>query len=104
MNTYYAEEIRERLVKQEADRLYEEYLTCLTAFDELEPGYEFLQRNASNISRALRNLDGAIAGKEYARDALFTALSYIQDNLRKHCEEMADRHTTTVHELACQGE
>lgn len=100
MNTYYAEEIRERLVKQEADRLYEEYLTCLTAFDELEPGYEFLQRNAANISRALRNLDGAIAGKEYARDALFTALSYIQDNLRKHCEEMADRHIASICELS----
>lgn len=54
-------------------------LNDLSVFDILNERHNFLMR--ASIQRALRNLDDAIKGKEYARDAVFTALGYIQKEL-----------------------
>lgn len=57
----------------------DEALNDLTLFEELNDDHEFIL--ISQIQRALRNLDDAIKGKEYARDAIYTALSHIQKEL-----------------------
>lgn len=57
----------------------DEVLNDLTLFEELNDEYEFVL--LSQVQRALRNLDDAIAGKEYARDGIYTALNYIQKAL-----------------------
>lgn len=57
----------------------DEALNDLTLFEDLNNEHEFVL--LSQIQRALRNLDDAIKGKEYARDAVYTALSYIQKEL-----------------------
>lgn len=94
-----AEMEREELVADKTKELCEEYLNDISRFEGLESGYEFLSKNAGNLQRALRNLDDAIKGKEYAIDAVFTALGYIQTNLRWHCEKEADDEVADAYEL-----
>lgn len=57
----------------------DEALNDLTMFEELNDEHEFVL--LSQVQRALRNLDAAIAGKEYARDGIYTALYIIQKAL-----------------------
>lgn len=57
----------------------DEALNDLTLFEELNDEHEFIL--LSQVQRALRNLDDAIAGKEYARDAVYTSLYHIQKAL-----------------------
>lgn len=57
----------------------DEALSDLTLFEELNEEHEFVL--LSQVQRALRNLDEAIAGKEYARDGIYTALHHIQKAL-----------------------
>lgn len=90
---------REELVERTAETMLDEYLLDISKFEELESGYEFLTANAHNLQRALRNLDDAIKGKEYAQDAVYTALSYIQTNLKKFCEDRADEDTPGAYDL-----
>lgn len=52
-------------------------------FDSLDDDYEIIDRY--QVRRALANLDDAIVGKEYARDAIYTALSIIQAKLKHAC-------------------
>lgn len=57
----------------------DEALNDLTLFEELNDEHEFIM--LTQVQRALRNLDAAIAGKEYARDGIYTALYIIQKAL-----------------------
>lgn len=57
----------------------DEALNDLTLFEELNDEYQFVL--LSQVQRALRNLDAAIAGKEYARDGIYTSLYIIQKAL-----------------------
>ena len=84
------ENSHENLVNIVAKDMYQDYLIDNIKFDELNNGYEFLNANSNHIQRALRNLDDAIKGKEYARDAIFIALNYIQKNLKIHCSKIAE--------------
>lgn len=93
------DEEREQLVEQEAAILYHEYLIDLAKFDQLDAECEFMNANIGHVQRALRNLDDAIDGKEYARDAIFTALRYMQDNLKHICKEEAEETIVSAHDL-----
>ena len=99
MDIAFYENLRETLVGSKSNDMYAEYLNDLAKFDQLDSGYEFLNANIAHIQRAIRNLDDAINGKEYARDAVFTALGYIQSNLKKHCDDIAESETVDAGEL-----
>lgn len=70
----------------------EEVLNDLTLFEELNDEHEFII--LSQVQRALRNLDDAIKGKEYAQDAVYTALNYIQKALRQTLQGQEDEPNT----------
>lgn len=90
---------RENLVDQTTEEIYEEYLNDISKFESLESGYEFLSKNAGNLQRALRNLDSAIKGEEVGRDAIFTALNYIQANLKAQCLMEAEREVPDAYDI-----
>lgn len=66
----------------------DEALNDLILFEELNNEHEFVI--LSQVQRCLRNLDDAIAGKEYARDGIYTALNYIQRALKQALEDEED--------------
>lgn len=93
------ENLREQLVEQEYERLLHEALTDTSAFEQLDAGYEICTVNSGQIQRALRNLDDAIAGKEYAQDAVFTALNYVMRSLKTVLREQADSAVKPADEM-----
>lgn len=90
---------REQLVADLAKAKIEEVLTDTITFDDMSEGYEILIVNSGQIQRALRNLDDAIAGKQYAQDAVFTALNYVLETIKGICLEEAEKETKSAEEL-----
>lgn len=99
----YYENLREQLVEQEYKRLLNEALNDITAFEGWDSGYEICSINSGQIQRALRNLDDAIKGKEYAQDAVYTALSYVMTSLKKVLREQADAAVKSAEEMMFEG-
>lgn len=101
--TYY-ENLRDQLITDKYRVKLNEVLTDIKAFETLDAGYEFLDQNSGQIARALRNLDDAIAGKEYARDAVFTALNYVLESIKTICKEEAESETLSADEMKLNRE
>lgn len=99
MSVAYWESHRDELVEAEYQTRLYLALTDGVEFDTLNDEYEIVDKFTSQIQRALRNLDSAIKGEEVGRDAVFTALSYIQKNLQLLLREQAERSTPTAVEL-----
>lgn len=98
---------REELVEDETQRLLELALIDGAVFDQMNEDYEILLRHSGQLQRCLRNLDQAVEGKEYARDAIFTALSYMQADVERIVQDQAEKTIPTVEDLhedyrACQ--
>lgn len=93
------EEYREGLVEDKAKAKLEEVLNDTRAFDDIDSGYEVLLVNSGQIQRALRNLDDAIKGKQYAQDAVYTALNYVLESIKTICLEEADKETKSTEEM-----
>lgn len=90
---------REQLVVSLAESKLEDALTDIKIFDEVCGGYEVLIVNSGQIQRALRNLDDAIKGKQYAQDAVYTALNHVLTTIKIICEEEAEKETLSAEEL-----
>ena len=90
------ETYREALVEDATKTKLEEILTDTRAFDDISEGYEVLKVNSGQIQRALRNLDDAIKGKQYAQDAVFTALNYVMESIKIICSEEAESETPSA--------
>lgn len=95
----YYENLREQLVEQEYQRLLDEALTDIATFEGWDSGYEICAINSGQIQRALRNLDDAIKGKEYAQDAVFTALNYVMRSLKTVVREQAEADFVSAEEM-----
>ena len=76
-------------VDARSDELYNKVLNDCSELQTLDDDYEVFRGYSSQFARAIRNLDKAIKGDEVSRDAVFTALSIVQSNLRNVCEEIA---------------
>lgn len=100
----YYETLRVKLVEQEYNRLLNEALNDVDAFDSLDSEYEVCAGNSSQIQRALRNLGDAIKGKEHAQDAVFTALSYVMSRIKKVVHEQADCAVKPAKEMMFEGD
>lgn len=74
---------REKLYDDLLEYKLNEALNNEQVFETLDHDYEIVQAYKGQIMRALRNLDGAIKGDQISRDAVFTALSQMQDNLER---------------------
>ena len=90
---------REQLVEDAYQRMLEETLTDIAAFEALDSGYEICAINSGQIQRALRNLGDAVNGKEHARDAVFTALGYVMGSLKTVLREQADAEIVSAGEM-----
>lgn len=99
MSVAYWESHRDELVESEYQTKLYLALNDGAEFETLNDDYEIVDKFTSQIQRALRNLDSAIKGEEVGRDAVFTALSYIQKNLKSLLREQAERSTPTAEEL-----
>lgn len=99
----YYENLREQLVEQEYQRLLDEALNDIITFEGWDAGYEICSINSGQIQRALRNLKDAVAGKEYAQDAVFTALSYVMTSLKTVLAEQADSSIKSAEEMMFEG-
>lgn len=99
----YYENLREQLVDREYDRLLNEALNDIAAFEKLDAGYEICLVNSGQIQRALRNLDDAIKGKECAQDAVFTALNYVMTSLMSVIAEQAESSVKPAEEMMFEG-
>lgn len=93
------ESYREQLVDGLAKHKLEEILSDTRKFDDIDSGYEVLIVNSGQIQRALRNLDDAIKGKQYAQDAVFTALNYVLESIKIICLEEAEKETKSAEEM-----
>lgn len=99
MSVDYWESRRDELVESEYQSKLYEALNDGAVFDTLNDDYEIVTKFTSQIQRALRNLDSAIEGEEVGRDAVFTALSYIQKNLQFILKEQAEKDTPSAEEM-----
>lgn len=90
---------REQLVADLAKAKIEEAMTDTTVFDDISEGYQVMIVNSGQIQRALRNLDDAIKGKQYAQDAVFTALNYVLESIKIICLEEAEKETKSAEEM-----
>lgn len=88
MNESIFEAQREKLVEHQVQLLEMEALNDLTVFEELNDDHEIVILN--QVQRCLRNLDDAISGKEYAREAIYTSLYYMQKAMREALEDKAE--------------
>lgn len=95
----YYENLREQLVEQEYDRLLNEALNDITAFEKLDADYEICLINSGQIQRALRNLKEAVAGKHHAQEAVFIALGYVANSLKSALAEQSDASVKSVEEM-----
>lgn len=99
----YCENLREQLVEQEYKRLLNEALNDIMMFEMINEGYEICVVNSGQIQRALRNLDDAIKGKEYAQDAVFTAMGYVLTSVKTVVREQADAAVKSAEEMMFEG-
>lgn len=90
---------RKKLVEDAYQRKLNEALNDIQEFESLDSGYEICSMNSGQIQRALRNLDAAVAGEEYAREAVFTALGYIMQSLKAVLMEEADTEIKSAGEM-----
>lgn len=95
----YYENLREQLVEQEYQRLLHEALNDITTFEGWDSGYEICLMNSGQIQRTLRNLGEAVAGKRYAQDAIFEALSHVMNSLKNVLREEADKSIQSAGEM-----
>jgi len=70
-----------------AHDLYAEALSDDKAFRAMDDDYEIIDRDG--VRRMLSNLNSAIAGKEYAMDAIFTVLNQMDAKLRFAAKHIA---------------
>ena len=76
---------------QRSSELYYDALHNDAAMQTLDDDYEVLRGYHSQFARVLKNLDGAINGDQISIDAIFTALTVVQKNLKIVCEEIASK-------------
>lgn len=82
---------RDEAVEDSLDYKLNEALNDESIFATLDHGYEVVSAYHGNIMRALRNLDAAIKGDQVARDAVFTALSQMQDNIKRVLRDESEK-------------
>ena len=95
----YYENLRELLVEREYQRLLYDIFNDISAFEDLDSGYEICTINSGQIQRALRNLEDAIAGKQHAQEAVFTALNYVLGSIKVILREEADKSVKAAAEM-----
>ena len=80
-------QLQAEAIELRAEELFREALVDSTLFSTINQNYEVI--DDTQVCRALRELDKAIIGDRFAIDAVYTALTQLQNKLMFACKNMA---------------